>query len=291
MSDKAQVVIDAAKSQMGNPYVYGTWGQECTTSLRKRYAGYNPSHKDAIYKKCPVLSGTQSSCDGCKWQGKLAFDCRGFTYWCLKQAGITITGGGATAQYNTSANWSEKGEIANMPDCVCCVFQKKNGRMQHTGLHIGGGMIIHCSAGVQTGNTADTAWTHYAIPAGLYEETPSEPLVTYRNLKKGSTGEDVKKLQERLNAFGYDCGEADGIYGTKTRAAVMEFQANNGLTVDGIAGTATQTKLYEGEEAEGADTPEAEPAYTVTLHNVPKAEATELCEKYSGEMEEIKAEG
>jgi cell wall-associated NlpC family hydrolase len=276
MSDKAQTVIDAAKSQLGNPYVYGTWGQECTPALRKRYAGYNPSHKDAIYKKCPVLSGTQSTCDGCKWQGKLAFDCRGFTYWCLKQAGITISGSGATSQYDTAANWSEKGEISNMPDCVCCVFQRKNSRMQHTGLHIGGGMIIHCSAGVQTGNTADTAWTHYAVPAGLYEETPSEPLTVYRNLKKGSTGEDVKALQERLNELGYDCGDADGIFGTKTRAAVMQYQLEAGLTVDGIAGKETQSALFA--ESAGA-------VYTVTLKCVPEAEATELCAKYAGSME------
>ena len=275
MSDKAQTVIDAAKSQLGNPYVYGTWGQECTPALRKRYAGYNPSHKDAIYKKCPVLSGTQATCDGCKWQGKLAFDCRGFTYWCLKQAGITITGGGATAQYNTSANWTEKGEISSMPDCVCCVFQRKNSRMQHTGLHIGGGMIIHCSAGVQTGNTQDTAWTHYAVPEGLYEETPTEPLTVYRNLKKGSQGEDVKALQVRLNEMGYDCGDADGIYGTKTRAAVMQYQLEAGLTVDGIAGEKTQTALFA----------ESAACYTVTLKCVPEAEAIELCAKYAGSME------
>lgn len=67
MNEKALKVIEAAKSQLGNPYVFGMWGRECTPSVRRQYAGYNPSHKSAIYKACPVLSGKQPNCDGCKW--------------------------------------------------------------------------------------------------------------------------------------------------------------------------------------------------------------------------------
>ena len=63
------------------------------------------------------------------------------------------------------------------------------------------------------------------------------------NLKRGSKGSDVKDLQERLNALGYDCGEADGVFGSKTEAAVRRFQADNGLVVDGVAGMATQEAL------------------------------------------------
>lgn len=286
MNNNAQKIIEAAKSQLGNPYVFGMWGRECTPSVRRQYAGYNPSHKRAIYKACPVLSGKKPSCDGCKWQGKLAFDCRGFTYWCLSQAGITIKGGGATSQYNTSANWVQRGEIGDMPDVVCCVFQRRNGRMQHTGLHIGGGKVIHCSAGVQWGDTSDKAWTHYAIPAGLYtadeiaaagkpDTKPTEGVVF--NLRRGSKGADVTKLQQALNALGYDCGAADGIFGLKTEMAVRAFQQAKGLTVDGIAGKATQEALYAAESVPRA-------TYTVTLRQVPEAEAIALTAKYAGEM-------
>lgn len=287
MNEKALKIIEAAKSQLGNPYVFGMWGRECTPSVRRQYAGYNSSHKSAIFKACPVLSGKQPNCDGCKWQGKLAFDCRGFTYWCLSQAGITIKGGGATSQYNTAANWVQRGEIGDMPDVVCCVFQRRNGRMQHTGLHIGGGKVIHCSAGVQWGDTSDKAWTHYAIPAGLYtaEEIaaagkpdaskPTEGVVF--NLRRGSRGSEVTKLQAALNALGYDCGEADGIFGLKTEMAVRAFQQAKGLTVDGIAGKATQEALYAAESVPRA-------TYTVTLRQVPEAEAIALTAKYAGEM-------
>ena len=292
MNEKALKVIEAAKSQLGNPYVFGMWGRECTPSVRRQYAGYNPSHKDAIFKACPVLSGKQPSCDGCKWQGKLAFDCRGFTYWCLLQAGIKIKGSGATAQYNTAANWAQRGDISDMPDVVCCVFQRRNGRMQHTGLHIGGGKVIHCSAGVQWGDTSDKAWTHYAIPAGLYtaeeiaaaeKPEPSKPDTSKPtenvvfNLRRGSKGADVTKLQTALNAQGYDCGAADGIFGAKTEAAVRNFQRDHSLTVDGIAGKATQEALYAAESVPRA-------TYTVTLRNVPQDEAIALTAKYAGEM-------
>ncbi len=287
MNEKALKIIEAARSQLGNPYVFGMWGRECTPSVRRQYAGYNPSHKSAIFKACPVLSGKQPSCDGCKWQGKLAFDCRGFTYWCLLQAGITIKGGGATSQYNAAANWVQRGDIGDMPDVVCCVFQRRNGRMQHTGIHIGGGKVIHCSAGVQWGDTSDKAWTHYAIPAGLYTadeiaaagkpepEKPTEGVVF--NLRRGSKGDEVKKLQNALNALGYDCGTADGIFGAATEKAVRAFQADNGLAVDGIAGKATQEALYAAEIV-------PRPTYTVTLRNVPEAEAIALTAKYAGEM-------
>ena len=109
MNENAKKVIEAALSCLGYPYVFGMWGRKCTPAVRRQYAGYNPSHKRAIFKACPVLSGKKPSCDGCKWQGKLAFDCRGFIYWCILQGyGMKLKGGGATSQYNTAANWVQR---------------------------------------------------------------------------------------------------------------------------------------------------------------------------------------
>ncbi|WP_404820384.1 peptidoglycan-binding protein [Lacrimispora sp. HJ-01] len=39
-----------------------------------------------------------------------------------------------------------------------------------------------------------------------------------------------------MNERGYDCGTPDGIMGKKTKSALMKFQEDNGLTVDGIIG-------------------------------------------------------
>jgi putative chitinase len=56
-------------------------------------------------------------------------------------------------------------------------------------------------------------------------------------LKKGSKGEEVKKLQAKLGLA------ADGIFGAGTEAKLKEWQKKNGLSADGIAGPATLTKL------------------------------------------------
>lgn len=57
--------------------------------------------------------------------------------------------------------------------------------------------------------------------------------------KVGSRGEEVRQIQTKLKNWGYLADKVDGIYGPKTRDAVIWFQKKNGLTADGIAGPAT----------------------------------------------------
>lgn len=70
------------------------------------------------------------------------------------------------------------------------------------------------------------------------------PEITRPTLKTGSKGEAVKALQTFLNLKGYPCGVADGIFGAKTKAAVIEWQKDHGLTPDGICGKLTWATLY-----------------------------------------------
>ncbi len=62
-------------------------------------------------------------------------------------------------------------------------------------------------------------------------------------LRRGSEGEDVKTLQTKLKRWGYYTGSVDGIFGSGTEAAVKNFQRKNGLTADGIVGSATAKAL------------------------------------------------
>ena len=57
--------------------------------------------------------------------------------------------------------------------------------------------------------------------------------------KVGSTGSEVREIQTRLKKWGYFNSTVDGIYGTKTKNAVIYFQKKNGLTADGICGKKT----------------------------------------------------
>ncbi len=56
-------------------------------------------------------------------------------------------------------------------------------------------------------------------------------------------GDDVLKLQNLLNAIGYDAGREDGIFGIDSERATRHFQREYGLTEDGIFGTSTLTAL------------------------------------------------
>ena len=121
MTDREKKIAEAALSQVGSPYVYGAWGGECTPALRRKYA--RCTGREAIRKSCPVLRGSQTHCERCQNKGKLAFDCRGFTHWAMAQGGVSLAGQGATSQWNTRANWVEKGTVAGgVPEGLCCLL-------------------------------------------------------------------------------------------------------------------------------------------------------------------------
>ena len=268
-ASKPEIVARLAEECLGWPYVFGAWGEDCTPSNRGRRVR---SDHPTIKSKCPALNG--GSCADCQWGiGVRMYDCRGFTAWLLKQVGIEITGGGATSQWKTAANWAQRGEIRDMPDCVCCVFQANGSKMAHTGMHVGGGRIIHCSSGVQIGQSSDKGWTHWAIPVGLYDEG-AVPVETVKPLlKKGSRGDAVRELQETLNRLGYDCGSADGIFGEKTRQAVERFQRDHALTADGIVGQQTWRAIDAALSERPDDT-----TYRVTIDGVTWAQYRRILE-------------
>ena len=86
----------------------------------------------------------------------------------------------------------------------------------------------------------------YMTPAAWDKYAKADPkLIKGKRpvLRKGSRGEEVRELQESLTACGYSCGSIDGIFGKKTLEAVMAFQADRGLTVDGVAGEKTWNEL------------------------------------------------
>lgn len=69
-------------------------------------------------------------------------------------------------------------------------------------------------------------------------------VTSTNNLRFGSAGNDVLELQQKLNStnYGYNLAE-DGKFGSKTLAAVKDYQQRSGLAVDGIVGTNTWGSL------------------------------------------------
>lgn len=278
---KAEIIVSLAEACLGWPYVWGGYGQQCTVANRKKYADRSScptAEADVIRRKCQRLrdSSPKDTCAGCKWYPggtTLFFDCRGFTRWVLARVGVSLTGAGATSQWNYAANWTERGKIADMPkDSICCVFMQNGTKMSHTGLYIGNGKIVHCSGEVKEGKPSDRGWTHYAIPKGIEGGVP----VVLPTLRKGSKGEYVTLLQTKLIQRGYDLSPygADGSFGAKTLSAVKAFQSDNGLTADGVVGAKTWEALNSG----------ASTLYTVNIQHLGKAVADEIVGKYGGTM-------
>lgn len=84
-------------------------------------------------------------------------------------------------------------------------------------------------------------------------------------LRKGSTGDDVKDLQQKLASFGYSTGPIDGSFGNVTEAAVMQYQKDKNLVVDGVVGNQTWTSIekeVEKKNNEQNNQPSPPPAQT-----------------------------
>jgi peptidoglycan hydrolase-like protein with peptidoglycan-binding domain len=62
-------------------------------------------------------------------------------------------------------------------------------------------------------------------------------------LKEGSTGDSVKKLQQNLKTLKFYNGAIDGVFGAKTKEAVIKFQSQNAVKADGIVGYETQAAI------------------------------------------------
>ena len=90
------------------------------------------------------------------------------------------------------------------------------------------------------------------------EPEQNESTEEYTELRSGSRGDKVKKLQTRLKALGYYSGSIDGVYGSGTIKAIRAFQERNKLTVDGVAGANTQKVLYSSSAKKAADDAEDE---------------------------------
>ena len=80
----------------------------------------------------------------------------------------------------------------------------------------------------------------FAVNIALILIAQTAQAATYR---QGSSGEQVRVIQDKLKRWGYYDGAVDGIFGSATAKAVRYFQRTNGLTEDGVVGKDTLAAL------------------------------------------------
>ncbi|OKH42940.1 peptidoglycan-binding protein [Calothrix sp. HK-06] len=86
---------------------------------------------------------------------------------------------------------------------------------------------------LQDGIVGDRTWR------SLFKGAP----VDMPTLKKGSKGDLVKRIQERMTVAGYEVGRIDSEFGNSLEKAVRQLQKNTGLPVDGVIGDRTWFEL------------------------------------------------
>lgn len=159
---------------------------------------------------------------------------------------------------------TEKGLIAaiNRPFVVGeAVFNGTDAKKTHVGWvcgFLGKDPLVVESRGLKYGvvitRMSKRSWKYRGLMTKKfsYESEPEQPqpveYVFRRDLKKGCKGDDVVKLKYLLLNAGYDRGitvntKSSPNFGSATKRLVKDYQRDNGLTVDGVAGRKTITSL------------------------------------------------
>ena len=169
--------------------------------------------------------------------------CSIFVNWCCFKAGLQRTNSAM------ARSWESVGKPVEDPkpgDIVIFWRDKPNSWKGHVGIFIGfskNRSVVFCLGGNQKnavsiqGYAADKVVGYRRL---TQQQMGGAPKPT---LKKGSRGAEVTKLQTVLTDLGFDCGSADGIFGTRTETQLMAFQKDEDLEADGVYGNAARDKI------------------------------------------------
>jgi uncharacterized protein (TIGR02594 family) len=171
--------------------------------------------------------------------------CSIFVNWCCKEAGLQRT------NRLNARSWLTVGLPVEDPapgDIVVFWRESPNSWKGHVGVFFGfskNRSRVFCLGGNQK-NTVSVQGYDATTVLGFRRLTTEEMVGVPKarpNLKLGSAGEEVKKLQTVLGELGFDCGALDGIFGPRTERMLMAFQREEGQEADGIYGDQTKALI------------------------------------------------
>ena len=249
-----QGLKEYAIAQLGRPYWWGCFGQRADGALYAQKKAQYPAYYTAT--------------DFSSQYGQKVHDCCGLIkgyLWCDTPDG--------SPKYNSAQDVAvgglykkcgRKGDISTLPEAPgVCVFMADMG---HVGVYIGNGEVVEAMGhafGVVKTRVENRGWAYWGMPEWIsYDEaahngpsgtpatTEADFKLSFRILREGCVGEDVRALQLMLKARGYQCGTygpnkdgADGDFGAATKAKLISYQSAAGLAPDGEAGPDTMGAL------------------------------------------------
>ena len=174
---------------------------------------------------------------------------------------------------NSMFSWAKSkgmdwGTIDTLPEIVGLALHTDG----HVGYYVGNGYAVEWrgfSYGSVRTKVKDRKWKYwYKLPFIQYREAAAEiptPQIALgsRLLKRGMVGSDVKALQELLMQLGYALPKhgADAEFGSETEKALLAFQKKAGLEADGKYGDKTHAALMDAvADDDGQPEPPEQPA-------------------------------
>ncbi len=188
-----------------------------------------------------------------------AVDCSGLIY--------SYVGGGARTSEDMLGSSPESGYVSNgVPDIPGLGLWQPG----HVGVYVGGGMAVDARdeisnvcyqsvsskswvmwfkvSGVSYGNDSSVANDNQSASdtesSDIQPDSDSEAEEEPEVLSLGSTGPEVRKLQERLKELGYFEGNTTEYFGYVTEGALIEFQIAAGLDANGIYDETVKEALF-----------------------------------------------
>jgi N-acetylmuramoyl-L-alanine amidase len=194
--------------------------------------------------------------DCAEFMSWLVFQCASFLYGCLDNtAGPDVADAYTGAWRDDSAKLGRRipyQRAAAIAGGIVLRFPPAQGRMGHIAICDGKGGTVEARGhefGISVSTVHRRRWsTGLLVPGFEYDEdvTPLEVVAPAHIYHINSPNLDpavVRDIQRALRAAGIDPGPVDGIYGSKTAAAVGAFQQIKGLVVDGEVGRITAAAL------------------------------------------------
>lgn len=254
----SQHFVEFCEKFVGRPYWYGTCVYTCTqdryNSKSKQYPSHYTSSRAAKYKQHIAAKEVCSDCvgmiKGYAWTngGDTVFESIGTGSKIIsKYQSNNCPDRSANGMFSyAKSKGMEWGTIDTIPE-IPGIAVRYDG---HVGVYVGNGYVVEergFNYGCVKTKLKDRKWLHwYKLPWIVYDEGNSIGReLGDRLLKKGMKGDDVMELQTLLIQLGYLEGKIDGDFGSKTEAAVKEFQKAMQLEADGEYGEKSHKAMME----------------------------------------------